>query len=82
MSMLSEATDGISKEEAFAGIRNGLATLPVELKEKVLDEVDEFPIVWEDAKMIREELMEERKAFVLKQADEYVATDVISLCEH
>lgn len=41
-----------------------LANLPPELYERVVDAVDDFPISLDDAKEIREDLMEERKAFV------------------
>jgi len=82
MRKLGEGSGGISQSEIFEGVRKGLAKLPVELKDKVLEEVDDFPIGWADAKKIREELMEERKSFVLKQAEEYVEGQIISLCEH
>ncbi|KAH6891805.1 hypothetical protein BKA70DRAFT_1326180 [Coprinopsis sp. MPI-PUGE-AT-0042] len=58
-----------------------LGDLPNELKECIYGEVDGFPISLEEAGKAREDLMEERKAFVMKH--EYTLNRAtISLCEH
>lgn len=68
--------------QAISSDDNGrLAKLPPEIREKVIDEVEDFPINLETAKRLREELMEERKSFVLVQ-DENFRSIEISLCEH
>ncbi len=59
-----------------------LAKLPVELKEKVVKDVEDFPISLERAKELREELMTERKAFVVDYQTENFNSVTISLCEH
>ncbi|KAJ3513544.1 hypothetical protein NMY22_g15008 [Coprinellus aureogranulatus] len=46
----------------------GLDRLPEELKDKVFEEVEGFPITLREAVQLREELMEERKAFIRKHA--------------
>jgi len=74
--------EGAVRELTAERLPKGLITLPVELRHKVLGEIDDFPILWEDAKKIREELMEERSAFVLQTEEEYIAEEVINLCEH
>ena len=49
----------------------GLGLLPVELQEKVLDATNGFPISLEETKDVREELMQERTAFVEWQGTEF-----------
>ena len=68
--------------EKLAGMDGApLEKLPVELREKVIDEVDEFPISLKEAKELRVELMEERKGLVQVQGDAFLANE-FSLCEH
>ncbi|RFU32360.1 hypothetical protein B7463_g3969, partial [Scytalidium lignicola] len=59
---------------------NSLKPLPLELQHKVVDDVD-FPIHMEEAKALRLELMDERKAFVEDQT-EAMMSYTFSLCEH
>ncbi len=59
-----------------------LAKLPVELREKVVEDVEDFPISLERAKELREELMSERKAFVVGYQTQNFNSVTISLCEH
>jgi hypothetical protein len=58
-----------------------LERLPQELADRVYDEVREFPISMEEAKHVRDELMEERKA---KLGDTELAwrSNTYSFCEH
>ena len=44
--------------------KSKLGELPMELMQFVVNDVDDFPISLEEAKKVREELMEERRAFV------------------
>ncbi|KLJ13155.1 hypothetical protein EMPG_09426 [Blastomyces silverae] len=55
--------------------------LPPELSDEVVSHFDDFPISMEDAKELRLELMEERKAVVVEQG-EAMASQTFSLCEH
>jgi hypothetical protein len=65
----------LSETEAFA-------RLPKELRDKVVDDVEEFPIDMEQAKKLREELMEERKEYVIGYQQANFKNCIISLCEH
>lgn len=58
-----------------------LARLPIELRDKVIQDVEDFPINLEQAKKLREELMEERKKYVIQYQDSNFTSE-ISLCEH
>jgi len=60
--------------------KSGVANLPVELQDHVLEDVD-FPISLEKAKELRLELMEERKEFDINQGSAFESI-TISLCEH
>ncbi|KAJ3569056.1 hypothetical protein NP233_g5304 [Leucocoprinus birnbaumii] len=60
---------------------NVLLRLPVELRDIVAKNRDDFPISLHEAKKIREELMEERRKYVLGYQRETSRTQ-ISLCEH
>lgn len=51
--------------------KGGLGLLPVELREKVLDATDGFPISLEETRHQREELMRERTALVEWQDSEF-----------
>ncbi|KAG2003632.1 hypothetical protein CC2G_004221 [Coprinopsis cinerea AmutBmut pab1-1] len=64
------------------GNQAGLARLPVEIRDYVYDQVDEFPISLVEAKKLREELMEERKRFVLNHENALDNVISFSLCEH
>ena len=55
--------------------------LPRELRDLIFQGVEEFPIGMEEAKQIRLELMEERKAFVLDKVNDF-EQGRFSLCEH
>ncbi|KAK0516168.1 hypothetical protein JMJ35_000771 [Cladonia borealis] len=60
-----------------------LSSLPTELMNHVIDDVAEFPISLEEAKEIRQRLMEERKAFVVAVEDELQSrSHTFSFCEH
>ncbi|CAA7268673.1 unnamed protein product [Cyclocybe aegerita] len=68
--------------ERLDEVRTGLDKLPRELKDEVFNEVkDGFPISLKEAKELREELMEERKAFEIKHDSAFKAIE-FSLCEH
>jgi Protein of unknown function (DUF4246) len=75
--------DWWGEEVAKQGGKDGKAfgKLSTELKDKIIDEVDDFPIGMDEAKEIRRKLMEERSKYV---ADSRVAFEKIefSLCEH
>ena len=64
-------------------IRNdgSLSRLPVELVDKVMDEVSGAPMTMEEAKSIREKLMEERKDFVA-HVEKEIQNYTFSFCEH
>ncbi|EGE79440.1 hypothetical protein RJ035_004541 [Blastomyces gilchristii] len=55
--------------------------LPPELFNEVASHLDDFPISMEDAKELRLELMEERKAVVVEQG-QAMESYTFSLCEH
>ncbi|KAJ2933516.1 hypothetical protein H1R20_g3587, partial [Candolleomyces eurysporus] len=79
----TSASSDSSKKLSFADAKAaaGVHKLPVELQKIVFDDVDDFPISMDKAKEYREELMEERKKFVLKHQKDFAA-ESISLCEH
>ncbi|TFK70995.1 hypothetical protein BDN72DRAFT_794538 [Pluteus cervinus] len=55
--------------------------IPIELQDRILDEVKGFPLSMEEAKRLRLQLMDERSAFQTSQ-DEVFQRDHFSLCEH
>ena len=57
-----------------------IASLPRELQDQILEDVD-FPISLQEAKALRLELMDERKAFVVKHGKGF-ESDTFALCEH
>jgi hypothetical protein len=59
-----------------------MGRLPAELKEKVVQYVDDFPLSLEQAKEFREQLMEERKSYVLGDPTKMFEEITMSLCEH
>ncbi|TFK66407.1 hypothetical protein BDN72DRAFT_961786 [Pluteus cervinus] len=61
---------------------SALSKLPVELQDRVVNQVEEFPIDLSEAKELREELMEERKHFVVEHQHTLARNYTISLCEH
>lgn len=65
----------------FAQSGTKLSKLSTELKQKVFEGVDDFPIGIEEAKEIRKQLMEERKRYVVDQKTNF-EMDSFSLCEH
>lgn len=58
-----------------------LGDLPAELKDKVIDQVEEFPVLLSEAKKLRLELMAERTNFT-QHHDEAFLESTFSLCEH
>jgi hypothetical protein len=56
--------------------------LPVELLDKILQDVEGFPLALDEAKKMREELMEERTKYVLDYQQPNFTGSIISLCEH
>jgi hypothetical protein len=52
-----------------------------ELKDKIFEDVDEFPISMAEAKDLRLELMEERKHYSVRNMEAFLDT-TFSLCEH
>jgi hypothetical protein len=71
--------DEVVKEFNKGG--KGIALLSEELKEKVFESVDEFPIGMQEAREIRLKLMEERSVYVTKHKNAFEHTE-FSLCEH
>jgi hypothetical protein len=66
----------------IAQLGTGLDRLPVELQDAVFDGVTgDFPFCPDEAKDLRLELMDERKAFALKQDEVFKGLE-FSLCEH
>lgn len=59
----------------------GNLTLPRELQDKVLEDVD-FPFSLREAKILREELMAERKEVSANHSEVLSEQFTISLCEH
>ncbi|KAF8630929.1 hypothetical protein AX17_005286 [Amanita inopinata Kibby_2008] len=62
------------------GGRTQLEALPLELRDTVYKEVD-FPISLNEARKLREELMDERRVFVIDHGKAFEA-ETFSLCEH
>ncbi|KAK6334544.1 hypothetical protein TWF730_003758 [Orbilia blumenaviensis] len=58
-----------------------LNRLPQELRDMIVNNVEEFPMKMEDAKKLRLELMEERKTFVTNQ-NRQLQENIFFLCEH
>ena len=67
--------------KACANSGNPLGKLSPELKDRIFESVDDFPISMEEAKEIRLRLMEERKDYVM-QTNEAFESHSFSLCEH
>jgi hypothetical protein len=60
--------------EAVDGLEGKLDELPPELRHQVMTEVGDFPISLEEAKKVRDELMDERRAFVTDVNEVYLST--------
>ncbi|KAG6909615.1 hypothetical protein DXG01_016397 [Tephrocybe rancida] len=58
-----------------------LSKLPAEIREHVIQDVEDYPISLDDAKALRLKIMEERSAFVVEQVAAFNSYK-ISLCEH
>jgi hypothetical protein len=58
-----------------------VSALPRELQDQVFEGVEDFPLSMEEAKKLRLELMEERKADAVL-VDEAFRMQEFSLCEH
>ena len=58
-----------------------LASIPKEVVDQIVDDVDDFPISLEEAKGLRLELMEERKVFV-DEVDKDIQSSTFFFCEH
>ncbi|KAF6763592.1 hypothetical protein DFP72DRAFT_1059664 [Ephemerocybe angulata] len=71
----------VSSKERDVRNADALTKLPNELKERIFAGVEDFPIDMEKAKEHREQLMAERKSYVLAHQRQFAATS-ISLCEH
>ncbi|KAH0027932.1 hypothetical protein KCU78_g3809, partial [Aureobasidium melanogenum] len=67
--------------EAVQGLDCKLDKLPAELRHQVMSEVDDFPVSLDEAKKLREELMDERRAFVRDFNDKY-QKHTFNFCEH
>jgi hypothetical protein len=63
------------------GLEGKLDQLPPELRHQVMTDVGDFPISLEEAKGIRQELMDERRAFV-KDVNDMYEEEEFSFCEH
>ncbi|KAF9443183.1 hypothetical protein P691DRAFT_843796 [Macrolepiota fuliginosa MF-IS2] len=63
-------------------VAGALKNLPVELRDRVVWDVGDFPISLERAKELREELMAERKEYLLSYQETNFSSVEISLCEH
>ena len=55
--------------------------MPKEIVDQIVDDVDDFPISLEEAKELRLELMQERKAFV-KEVNQDIQSSTFFFCEH
>ena len=63
-------------------VKHGLlAKLPVEMADRVVDAVEDIPISLEEAKIIREELIEERRQYV-EEVNEIWREQGYCFCEH
>jgi hypothetical protein len=72
--------DEVVRQTARSG--KALAKLSPELRDKVCEDVENFPINMEEAKEERLKLMDERKAYVTTHASTAFEGNTFSLCEH
>ncbi len=59
----------------------GLKKLSMEMKDKVFENVEDFPISMDEAKEVRLKLMDERREYGVQYNESFVQ-NVFSLCEH
>ena len=57
------------------------AKLPTEIADKIVEDVEDFPISLEEAKELRLQLMEERKVSV-EELNEDILSSTFCFCEH
>ena len=72
--VIDTANVPLQQKDWWAGVireKRKLGELPMELMQLVVDDVADFSISLEEAKKVREELMEERRAFVENVNAEY-----------
>jgi hypothetical protein len=69
----------VAKQGGTGG--KGFGKLSTELKDKIIDEVDDFPIGMDEAKEFRLKLMEERSKYVADSRAVFERME-FSLCEH
>lgn len=69
----------VSKQGETGG--KGFGKLSTELKDKIIDEVDDFPIGMDEAKEFRLKLIEERSKYVADSRAVFERME-FSLCEH
>lgn len=62
-------------------LKGKLDELPPELRHQVMTEAGDPPITLEEAKKVRDELMDERRAFVT-DVNEIYEEGTFSFCEH
>ncbi|KAG6913482.1 hypothetical protein DXG01_006524 [Tephrocybe rancida] len=67
--------------EAVKEAKGPIGTLPLELQDKVVSSVENFPISLEEAKALRVQLMDERKEYVVEHEQSFMRHK-FSLCEH
>ncbi|KAK0109700.1 hypothetical protein ONS95_002379 [Cadophora gregata] len=72
---------GEEVDRQVSGSGKALAKLSNEMKDKIFQGVDDFPISMETAKELRLKLMEERKKYVVAQTRAFEERE-FSLCEH
>ncbi|KAF2226129.1 hypothetical protein BDZ85DRAFT_272677 [Elsinoe ampelina] len=60
----------------------GLDRVPEELRRRIVEEVDDFPYGVEEAKRIRERLMEERKSYNVYADEQVICEREFFFCEH
>ncbi len=68
-------------DRQIAGTGKALGKLSNEIKDKVFEQVEDFPISMETAKELRLKLMEERSIYVTNQVSSF-EKHTFSLCEH
>lgn len=83
--IISNANVPCQQKEWWSGVilkdEGPLPKIPLELRDTIISQVDDFPLGLDEAKQLRLELMEERKRFVLWHGEKFREAEV-SLCEH
>lgn len=72
-------SEEVDRQTACSG--KALGKLSTEMKDKIFQSVDDFPISMEKAKEMRLKLMEERKTYVADHDQAFMGHE-FSLCEH